>query len=144
MFGYSGMDLHTLSDCVCVCVCAHQKRCLTAYTRSVVAMAANRKRRVSFYAAEPGHPDSSLFPLVWPLHSSKDKHPAGPRLKVDKRSTETLGAWCISASRFWDFYHILWTQSELCHHISLRLAKLLLPKTTVKWLPVCLTFALQL
>lgn len=113
-----------------------QKRCLTAHigkTRPAVTMATNRKRCASFYAAGPGHPDSSPFPPVWPLHSSKDKHPVGPQLKVDKKELRDLRSSvyfgllvlgllprCARAAQ----------QSEQCHHISLHLAKPPLPKTT--------------
>lgn len=129
---------------LCVCVCAYVRKGVSQPTSerlTVVTMATNRKRCASFYAAEPGHPDNSLFPPVWPLHSSADKHSVGSLLKVDKSGLKEFrnlrSSVYFSLLVLWIFTTLCegckWAQqSELCHHISLRLAKPPLPKTTVQ------------
>lgn len=117
----------SFSMCVCLCVC--QKRCLTAHigkTQTVVTMATNRKQCASFYAAEPGHPDNSLFPPVWPLHSLADSWIAA---KSGLKELRNLRSSVYFSLLVLGLFTTLcegckWAQqSELCHHISLHLAK---------------------
>lgn len=144
MFGYSGMDLHTLSDCVCVCVCTSEK--VSHSLHSVCGRHGSQQETAcEFLCGWARSPwQFSLSSCVATPFFKRQTSSWTTTKSGQKEHRNFRSLVYFSLFQFWDFYHILWTQSELCHHISLRLAKLPLPKTTVKWLPVCLTFALQL
>lgn len=107
------------SLCINLCVNMCQRRWLTAHIRKTqpVCHDSTMGNCGSFHAAEPGHPNSPSCLLCGHFHSSKHKHPAGWRLKVDRKQLGTLGVLFIPALQgffflsFGEFHHIFWYQS---------------------------------
>lgn len=146
MFGYSGMDLHTLSGCVCVCVCTSEK--VSHSLHSVCGRHGSQQETacefLCSWARSPWQFSLSscvATPFFKRQTSSWTTTKSGQK---EHRNFRSLVYFSLSVLGLLPHFVKAAQQSELRHHISLRLAKLPLPKTTVKWLPVCLTFALQL
>lgn len=123
---WQGRD--SLGRSVSLCASGRQERFLSARiekTGSAVAMAANRKRCASFFAAEPGHPDSSLLPPVWPLTFSKRQTSSWTTAKSGQKQLGNFsGPAFFSVSVFWDSpphsarFRKRVEQSQQCHGVG--------------------------